>query len=236
MKRIWKDIKGYEGSYKISNFGEVYSIFKEKILNPKNKNNGYLCITLYRKSQPKRFYIHRLVAINFIPNEDLINKKFINHKNEIKTDNRVENLEWCTIKYNNTYGTRLKRISESNKKYLKRVSFEELLKRYKKQSESYKLFLSSLSAEEKKIKFGHGMSEKNKILSGENIRKYNIEKYIIKNLFKNYLKYMIFNKRKENIKEINEKFNNTVLLLNENAFIIPAFNERNEKCYRFLEK
>lgn len=109
----WRDIKGYEGIYQISNKGRVKSLGnnktrKEKILRP-GKRKGYFYISLCKKGEkPKYFDIHRLVAQAFLPNPD--NLPVVNHKDENKLNNNVENLEWCTYQYNNTYGTRNKKI------------------------------------------------------------------------------------------------------------------------------
>ena len=109
MEEIWKDIKGYEGLYQISSFGRVKKTRnKEKIMKGRIRGKGYLAVTLLDKhGEQKDFYIHRLVAEAFIPNLD--NLPQVNHKSEIKTDNNVENLEWCDAQYNNNYGTRTKR-------------------------------------------------------------------------------------------------------------------------------
>ena len=102
----WRDIKGYEGIYQISNKGRVKSLNykrtgKEKILSP-GKRRGYFYISLYKKGEkPKNFDIHRLVAQAFLPNPD--NLPVVNHKDENKLNNNVENLEWCTFAYNTIY-------------------------------------------------------------------------------------------------------------------------------------
>lgn len=114
MIEIWKDVKGYENLYQISNLGNVKSLNynktgKEKLLKPSLQNNGYLGVTFNNKEQ-KRFLIHRLVAKAFLDNPN--NLPQVNHINEDKTDNRVENLEWCTAKYNTNYGTGIIRRAE----------------------------------------------------------------------------------------------------------------------------
>ena len=112
---IWKDIKGYEGKYQVSNFGNVKSLNyrntgKEHLMKPILQTTGYFYVRLCNK--PNKIYsIHRLVADAFIPNPE--NLPCVNHKDENKTNNHVDNLEFCTQLYNNEYGTRLKRVSES---------------------------------------------------------------------------------------------------------------------------
>lgn len=104
-----KTIKGFP-DYLISDTGEVYSFKRKKWLKPYLQNKGYCLVDLNGKAVS----VHRLVADAFIPNPD--NLPQVNHKNEIKTDNRVENLEWCDNKYNSNYGNRSKHISENHKK------------------------------------------------------------------------------------------------------------------------
>lgn len=113
-KRIWKDIEGYEGIYQISNLGEVKILKTKKIKKPYfRKNCKYEMINLNKNKTQKSFLVHRLVAKTFIPNPN--NYPIINHKDENKLNNCVENLEWCTQKYNLNYGTVKGRISEHRK-------------------------------------------------------------------------------------------------------------------------
>ena len=108
MNEIWKDVKGYEGLYQISSYGQVYSIKRKRILKPINSHHGYKRIRLYTNSQNwKTFALHRLVAINFIPNPN--NYPEVNHKDENHSNNNIDNLEWCTRNYNINYGTRIER-------------------------------------------------------------------------------------------------------------------------------
>ena len=111
-EEAWKDVSGYEGLYQVSNQGRVKSFKqeKERILKPVRDTCGYLRVILCKNGKRKMCSIHRLVALTFIPNKD--NFTEVNHKDEIKTNNNIENLEWCDKKYNNNYGTRIQRAVE----------------------------------------------------------------------------------------------------------------------------
>ena len=113
---IWCPIKGYEGQYEVSDQGRVKSLKfgKERILKPVRTPKGYLTVELYKNEEQKRCKVHRLVAQTFIPNPDNLSE--VNHKDENKENNSVQNLEWCDRKYNYNYGTRIQRISEKNSK------------------------------------------------------------------------------------------------------------------------
>lgn len=102
MNEVWKDIKGFEGIYQISNYGRIKSFkqYKEgKILKLSNKNKDYFRIVLQAKNkQRKSISIHRLVAEHFIPNPQ--NFTYVNHIDGNKQNNNALNLEWCTASYN----------------------------------------------------------------------------------------------------------------------------------------
>lgn len=123
---IWKSIDGYNGLYEVSNFGNVKRVshktklkngairtFDEKLKKQGTDKDGYKTVMLYIGRNKKLFKVHRLVALAFIDNPN--NLPMINHKDENKANNNINNLEWCDVLYNNNYGTRNKRLSESKK-------------------------------------------------------------------------------------------------------------------------
>ena len=124
-EEIWKDIEGYEGMYQVSSYGRVRRLdferpmktakgdivmrkYKAKMLKTHHDPHGYLVLKFF--DQKKNIRVHRLVAMAFVPGyrEEL----FVNHKNEIRDDNRPENLEWCTVEYNNAYGNKIPKIKQ----------------------------------------------------------------------------------------------------------------------------
>mgnify|MGYP001127987263 CR=1 FL=1 len=116
MSEIWKDITGFVGLYKVSSLGNVQSLNYNrtgniKQLKPMPNKKGYLQVLLCNGKIRRRVFVHRIVAIEFIPNDKQLSE--VNHINEIKTDNRAINLEWCDTLYNNNYGTRNKRLSKA---------------------------------------------------------------------------------------------------------------------------
>ena len=121
-----KDIKDYKGEYAITRDGKVWSYKRKKFLKPRLVG-GYHQVVLCKDGKKKDLYIHRLVAEAYIPNPD--NLPQVNHKDEDKSNNCVENLEWCDAKYNINYGTRTKKIS-------KPVYCEELDRTFKSQVEA----------------------------------------------------------------------------------------------------
>lgn len=116
-EEVWKDIQGYENLYQISNIGRIRSLgngksgkSKLRIMKTTLNHKGYLMIRLCKDGKSKGYLVHRLVANAFIPNPN--NLPQVNHINEAKEDNRVENLEWCTNEYNHNYGTRIERVRQ----------------------------------------------------------------------------------------------------------------------------
>ena len=109
---IWKDIKGYEGLYQVSNLGRVKSLKfgKEKILRLIIDKKKYIHVNFWKNKKSKTFLVHRLVAMAFLPNPQ--NLPVVNHKDENPSNNNVDNLEFCDQKYNCNYGTRNDRISK----------------------------------------------------------------------------------------------------------------------------
>ena len=124
MEEEFRDVKGYEGLYQVSNIGRVKSLgngnstcpyfLKERILSTTKRRN-YLAVTLSKQGKRKMYSLHRLVAETFIPNPN--NYPCVNHLDENKQNNSVDNLEWCTYKYNCNYGTRNERISKALTKF-----------------------------------------------------------------------------------------------------------------------
>jgi len=135
MLEKFKPIAGYEGIYEISNFGSVKSL--SRIITMRNGKvrtlpetirkpeiiKGYAVVDLWKGRKRKNFPIHRLVAITFLPNPK--NFPEVNHKDEDKLNNFVGNLEWCSTAYNNTYGTRLARFSETQSRNKTRYEYEQ---------------------------------------------------------------------------------------------------------------
>jgi len=112
-KEVWKKVATGDGidyeKYSVSSYGRVRNDSTGKILKSKI-DNEYLRAELWKNGKNKFYYVHRLVAMAFISNDDPVNNNQVNHIDENKNNNTVENLEWCTPEYNANYGTRNKRI------------------------------------------------------------------------------------------------------------------------------
>lgn len=117
---LWKDIKGYEGFYQVSDMGRVRSLNRidnigrrltGKILIQMTDKDGYLMLGLSKQSKSKKHKVHRLVACAFIPNKEC--KPEVNHIDENKKNNYLKNLEWSTRKENENHGTKRERTSKS---------------------------------------------------------------------------------------------------------------------------
>ncbi len=114
---IWKDIGRYEGLYQVSNYGKVWSIRRQKFLSPCKNSNGYLYVSLTNmQGYSETKSVHRLVAETFIPKLDSIYSRLqVHHKDEVKTNNFVKNLEWLSseqhaaITYTNRLDTVIKK-------------------------------------------------------------------------------------------------------------------------------
>ena len=158
---IWKDIEGYEGLYQVSNEGRVKSlqreivykdgrkkVLEEKILHNLLSDLGYYHVMLSKNCVPKRYKVHRLVAKAFIANPN--NLPVINHKDECKTNNFVENLEWCTQGYNVRYGTRIER---GRQKQLNREDLSKEVEQYTLNGDLVKTFKSVREVERKNPQF-----------------------------------------------------------------------------------
>lgn len=121
MKEEWKEIKGFEGIYEVSNLGRI-----RRYLKPAINNLGYKHLALMKNAtdEKKEYLLHRLVAEAFIPNPD--NLPYINHKDENPSNNHVDNLEWCTQKYNVNYGTSIERRKHKRSKKIIQLTLDDV--------------------------------------------------------------------------------------------------------------
>ena len=166
MSEEWRDVVGYEGRYQVSSMGRVKSLerkvpkgygertVKERILKLRINRDGYLKIGLYGSTgKQKWFQVHRLVGEAFIQNPD--EKPQINHINEIKTDNRACNLEWCTCKENINHGTAKDRSAKNRSKSVGQYTLD---------GELVKIWASTMEVE-RQAGFYHGNI--NKVANGK---------------------------------------------------------------------
>ena len=148
---IWKDVKGYEGLYKVSNKGRVYSLITNRYMVPQLSNSGYHYINLTKDNETKKLTIHRLVAFMFVHNPNPEKFKIVNHKDENKLNNNASNLEWCEYQYNNTYGNKIENAKIAYKKFRDNMSEEEKLAYNKKISDG----MRNMTDEEKELQRQH---------------------------------------------------------------------------------
>lgn len=139
----WRPVKGYEGIYEVSDYARVRSldryypdkVFRNGKLRPyilyghvlkqQQSHKGYLLVPLRKDDKDKKCSVHRLVAEAFIPNPD--NLPLVNHKDECKTNNRPDNLEWCDDKYNVNYGTGMKRAAQKRARTIEQYTLDGIL-------------------------------------------------------------------------------------------------------------
>lgn len=173
---IWKDIEGFEGKYQVSNLGRVKSLTRKvwnytkpgRILKPSMKENGYLRVGLSNgdKSE-KHAHVHRLVATAFIPNP--CNFPEVNHKNLNKADNRAENLEWCTSRYNKAHfrnSPYAKNADNKKARTLNNKSIQYILDHKDEVCNMYKLGYSVQEVSEK-VGIGRDMTRDILVIYGE---------------------------------------------------------------------
>ena len=127
----WKDIVGFEGLYKVSDKGRVYSVervssrgrrYGGRMLKPKYGGKGYPQVNLHKNGMSKTKSVHRLVAEAFIPNPE--NSPQVNHIDEVKDNNEVSNLEWGAREHNLNYRTQIERSAQARSKKVRAVDAE----------------------------------------------------------------------------------------------------------------
>ena len=172
MMEEWRAVPGYEGLYEVSNMGNVRNVRKNTLLRLSKDCYGYIQVSLYKNGRRTGLRVHRLVAEIFIPNSE--NLPMVNHKDEDKSNNRVDNLEWCTAKYNLNYGTARIRSRNTNIKngYWTGLSNEEYRKEYYEKNRE--------KIREKKREYMREYYEKNKEKRMEYLREYRKKRKINK--------------------------------------------------------
>lgn len=133
----WKDIPGYEGLYQISDMGNVKKIYKTSpgyIKKPSTDKDGYQRVMLSKNNTTKNYFVHRLVAIAFVENP--CGHPVVNHKDENKSNNCADNLEWCTVKYNTRYNnSHVKRVKKLKKPILQMTLDGKVVARWDSRSD-----------------------------------------------------------------------------------------------------
>ena len=162
MKEIWKQIDIFEGEFYVSNFGRVKNISTGNIIKGDVNNFGYHRVTMWNKGQKYRKFRHRLVAEYFIPNPE--NKRFVNHKNGDKKDNKVSNLEWVTQSENEKHAFKYGLKQKTNKPFEVEFKCGKIIK-FDTQKQAGKFFNVSTST------IGGWIKNKNKGFKSKNISK-----------------------------------------------------------------
>ena len=137
------DIKGYEGKYAVTSCGKVWSYKRKKFLKPIRNHKGYERVFLSTDKGVNNVSIHKLVATAYIPNPN--NFPQINHKDENKENNSVNNLEWCTNKYNSNYGTRNIRMARSKWRKVLCIELNRIFDSEKQAEAELKIGVSRIS-------------------------------------------------------------------------------------------
>ena len=119
-----RDIPGYESLYAVTSCGKVYSYRAKKFLKPRLTKKGYCRVLLYKDGKGKDFYIHRLVSEAYLDNPENLSQ--VNHKDEDKSNNSVQNLEYCDAAYNTNYGTGKERSAKSRQKKVICIETQEI--------------------------------------------------------------------------------------------------------------
>lgn len=163
MQEFWKPIKGYEGLYEVSNFGRVKSYYSKppKILKSKDNGNGYLYVMLYKNKTRKEFYVHRLVAMEFVDNYN--NYNCVNHLDFNVKNNKFNNLEWCTQKENVHH-------SKENMKKRKSITHSNTKEKYityRKSRNSYRVTIDKKEYNARTL--DDAIKKRDEILNGKKI-------------------------------------------------------------------